>query len=164
MPAQDSIRIAYTSADIASARCLFEEYAAALGVDLCFQGFADELAGLPGDYAPPWGCLLLARRGSVDVGCVALRHLRDPADEPSALGEIKRLHVRPSARGGGLGRALMEAIVQHARAIGYRELRLDTLATMGEARALYASLGFRECDPYCDNPIPGATWMALPLR
>lgn len=158
------IRAVDGPADIAAARSLFEEYAAALGVDLCFQGFAGELGGLPGDYAPPWGRLLLARRGSVDAGCVALRPLRDAADEPSDVGEIKRLYVRPSARGSGLGRTLMEAIIQQARAIGYRELRLDTLATMGEARALYASLGFRECDPYCDNPIPGATWMALPLR
>jgi putative acetyltransferase len=164
----DSIRSAETPADIASARHLFGEYAASLGVDLCFQGFAGELAGLPGDYATPRGCLLLARRGGVDVGCVALRPVhdtaRDAADAPSDVGEIKRLYVRPSARGGGLGRALIEAVIEHARAIGYREIRLDTLATMGEARALYASLGFRECEPYCDNPIPGTSWMALSLR
>lgn len=161
---QESIRSAETPADIASARHLFGEYAASLGVDLCFQGFAGELAGLPGDYAAPQGRLLLARRGSVDVGCVALRPLRDAADTQAGAGEIKRLYVRPSARGGGLGRALIEAVIEHARAIGYREIRLDTLATMGEARALYASLGFRECEPYCDNPIPGTSWMALSLR
>jgi ribosomal protein S18 acetylase RimI-like enzyme len=159
----DSIRSAETPADIAAARHLFGEYAASLGVDLCFQGFAGELAGLPGDYAAPQGRLLLAHRGSVDVGCVALRPLRDAADPHAGAGEIKRLYVRPSARGGGLGRALVEAVIGHARAIGYREIRLDTLATMGEARALYASLGFRECEPYCDNPIPGTSWMALSL-
>ena len=164
MFAQDSIRIAQTPADVVSARRLFGEYAASLGVDLCFQGFAGELAGLPGDYAAPRGRLLLARRGSIDVGCVALRPLRDAAGAPAGPGEIKRLYVHPAARGSGLGRALIEAVIEHARAIGYREIRLDTLATMDAARALYASLGFRECEPYCDTPIPGTSWMALRLR
>lgn len=171
MSAPDPIRVAQGPADIESARCLFGEYAASLGVDLCFQGFAAELAGLPGDYAPPRGCLLLARRPPIDVGCAALRPLQgggdmsgDGGDLRSDVGEIKRLYLRPVARGSGLGRALMEAVLRQARAIGYRELRLDTLATMREARALYASLGFRECEPYCENPLPGASWMSLALR
>ena len=166
-----AIRIAAGRADIESARRLFEEYAASLGVDLCFQGFAAELAGLPADYAPPRGRLLLARRGPADVGCIALRPLQgagdapfDSGDPPTGVGEIKRLYLRPVARGSGLGRALMEAVMIQARAIGYGELRLDTLATMREARALYASLGFRECEPYCDNPLPGTSWMSLALR
>lgn len=162
------IRVADGALDIASARRLFEAYAASLAVDLCFQGFAAELAGLPGEYAPPRGGLLLGRCADADVGCVALRPLRGDVDArvdaaPVDLGEVKRLYVDPAARGCGLGRALMNALIARARGIGYRELRLDTLATMGEARALYASLGFRECERYCDNPLPGAAWMALAL-
>ena len=171
MSEPDVIRIAQGSADIESARRLFDEYAASLGVDLCFQGFAAELAGLPGDYAPPRGRLLLARRGSADVGCVALRPLHgggelqgDGGGPRRGVGEVKRLYLRPVARGSGLGRALMEAVLGEARAIGYRELRLDTLATMHEARALYASLGFRECEPYCENPLRGTSWMSLALH
>ncbi len=163
-----SIRVADGAADLASARRLFEAYAASLAVDLCFQGFAAELAGLPGEYAPPRGRLLLAHRTDADVGCVALRPLRGHVDAcidaaPVDVGEVKRLYVGPAARGCGLGRRLMDALIAQARGIGYRELRLDTLATMGEARALYASLGFRECEPYCENPLPGTAWMALGL-
>ncbi|MGE5170431.1 MAG: GNAT family N-acetyltransferase [Rudaea sp.] len=143
---------------MAAARALFEEYAAALGVDLCFQNFAQELAGLPGDYAPPRGCLLLAEREAEHLGCVALRPLTDDT------GEVKRLYVRPKARGLGVGRALAEAVIERARAIGYRELKLDTLATMHEAQALYASLGFRECAPYYRNPLRGTVYMALEMQ
>ena len=163
-----SIRVAGGALDIASARRLFEAYAASLAVDLCFQGFGAELAGLPGEYAPPRGRLLLARGADADVGCVALRPLRDNGDSrvdaaPVDIGEVKRLYVDPAARGCGLGRSLMDAVIAQARGTGYRELRLDTLATMGEARALYTSLGFRECEAYCDNPLPGTAWMALGL-
>lgn len=185
MSEPDVIRIAQGPADIGSARRLFDEYAASLGVDLGFQGFAAELAGLPGDYAPPRGRLLLARRGSADIGCVALRPLHgggelqgdggelqgdggelqgDGGGPRRGVAEVKRLYLRPVARGSGLGRALMEAVLGEARAIGYRELRLDTLATMREARALYASLGFRECEPYCESPLRGTSWMSLALR
>lgn len=165
------LRDARTAEDIASARGLFEEYAASLDVDLCIQGFAAELAGLPGDYAPPYGRLLLARSGVSDVGCVALRPILASVgasadasfDAPPDAGEVKRLYVRQTLRGSGLGRVLMEALILRARGIGYREIRLDTLVTMREARALYASLGFRACEAYGDHPLPGTMWMALAL-
>jgi ribosomal protein S18 acetylase RimI-like enzyme len=147
------------AADVATARRLFEEYAAAIGVDLCFQNFSHELATLPGDYAPPRGCLLIAERDGRPVGCVALRPL---AGEP-ASGEMKRLYVQPRGRGAGLGRALAEAVIDRARAAGYRELKLDTLASMREARALYLALGFRECAPYYDNPLPGVAYLSMSL-
>lgn len=143
--------------DIAAAKCLFEAYAASLDVDLCFQNFAHELATLPGDYAPPTGCLLLARVRDEAVGCVALRPLG------SGTGEIKRLYVDRTWHGAGIGRALANAVIARARAIGYDEVKLDTLATMRAARALYASLGFRECTPYYDNPLPGVAYMSLAL-
>ena len=142
-------------------RALFEEYAASIGVDLCFQGFADELASLPGAYAPPRGCLLLAGPEQ-PVGCVALRPVAGAGGE-SPIGEMKRLYVKPGARGEGVGRALALAVVERARECGYRELKLDTLASMTQARALYASLGFRECAAYYDNPLCGVTYMSLAL-
>ena len=152
------IREAHGAQDMRVIRTLFEEYAASIGVDLCFQNFAEELASLPGAYAPPRGCLLLAERDG-PVGCVALR----PLDPDVHVGEVKRLYVRPRGRGAGVGRALALALIERARACGYRELKLDTLATMGEARALYASLGFRPCAPYYDNPLPGVAYLALAL-
>ena len=156
-----SIRTAQTTADYDQAHALFSEYAAALGVDLCFQGFAHELATLPGSYAPPRGCLLLAGGGEA-VGCIALRSLDDA--DASDVGEIKRLYVKPAARGTGLGRQLAESVIEEARSIGYRQLKLDTLHTMSEARGLYARLGFRECAPYYPNPLPGVAYMALDLE
>jgi ribosomal protein S18 acetylase RimI-like enzyme len=162
MPSAELIRNAASAADVAAARALFEEYAAALNVDLCFQGFAEELASLPGAYAPPRGRLLLAGPSHAPIGCVALRPL--PADDATtAVCEIKRLYVQPAARGTGLGAALAQAVLAEARAIGYREVRLDTLASMSAARALYASLGFRECAPYYHNPLGGTAYMALAL-
>jgi ribosomal protein S18 acetylase RimI-like enzyme len=143
--------------DIAAAKRLFEAYAASLDVDLCFQNFAQELATLPGDYAPPAGCLLLARVRDAAVGCVALRPLAD------GTGEIKRLYVDPALHGAGIGRALADAVIGRARMIGYDEVKLDTLATMKRARALYASLGFRESASYYDNPLPGVAYMSLAL-
>ncbi len=149
--------------DVATARALFEAYAAALGVDLCFQNFASELASLPGDYAPPLGRLLLALSDDVAQGCAALRPLA-VADRPSGgVGEVKRLYVKPEARGSGIGRRLVVALVDGARAIGYRELRLDTLQTMTEARSLYASVGFRSIAPYYANPLSGVVYMGLAL-
>jgi ribosomal protein S18 acetylase RimI-like enzyme len=156
------IRPATSAADFVGARTLFEEYAASIGVDLCFQGFAEELAMLPGAYAPPRGRLLLAGMEPSPLGCVALRPLAGDAHSTD-IGEIKRLYVRPEARRTGLGATLARTVIEEARAIGYREVKLDTLATMTAARALYASLGFRECAAYYHNPLPGTVYMALAL-
>lgn len=144
-------------AQVAACRALFEEYQRGLGVSLCFQGFDRELARLPGDYAPPRGVLLLATRGGHAVGCAALRPLG------KGIAEMKRLYVAPVARGTGLGEALARDIVARARALGYRELKLDTLPGMAAAQALYARLGFRDCAPYNDNPVDGVRFMALDL-
>lgn len=154
------IRDLRVPAEIPVVRALFDEYAASLGVDLSFQDFARELAELPGDYAAPHGCLLVADDGGGIVGCVALRAL---AGGDEAQGEIKRLYLRPVARGRGIGRELALAVITRARSIGYRSLKLDTLASMRSARALYCSLGFRECAPYYRNPLPGTSYMELAL-
>ncbi len=152
-----SINPAATPGEIALVRELFLEYARSLGFDLCFQGFDEELAGLPGSYAPPNGRLLLALSGPVAVGCVAVRPL-----EPEIC-EMKRLFVRPGHRGQGIGKILVDRIVQEARGIGYRAMRLDAIRTMEAAVRLYASMGFREIPPYRFNPIEGAVYMELSL-
>ena len=171
--ASPTLRRAETPADIAIARDLFLEYARWLAVDLCFQGFDNELATLPGAYAPPLGCLLLAGARPAAFGCIALRPLAAQgaccgasaiAGGSVAMGEVKRLYVQPAHRGEGWGRRLTGAVIAEARAIGYRELKLDTLAWMEEARKLYANLGFRECPAYYDNPLPGVVYMALALE
>jgi putative acetyltransferase len=154
------IRVAANRDDFAQARALFEEYAAWLKVDLCFQGFAEELATLPGAYAPPRGMLVLAGPLDAALGCVALRPLAGDGASASSVAEIKRLYVKPVARGTGLGMRLAQTVIDGARAIGYQEIKLDTLAHMAEARSLYAQLGFRECAPYYHNPIPGAVYMS----
>ncbi len=143
--------------DIAFARELFLEYSASLGIDLCFQNFDNELRGLPGEYAPPYGRLFLARAEAELAGCVALRRI----DEASC--EMKRLYVLPRSRGMGVGRALTTAVIDAARQIGYRRMRLDTLPSMREAIPLYESLGFRRIAPYYRNPIDGAIFMELEL-
>ncbi len=153
-----SIVAAKTSDQIAQVRALFLEYAQSLGFSLCFQSFDKELAELPGDYAPPEGRLLLAMRGGQAVGCVALHKIGD------GICEMKRLYLRPLARGSGAGRTLAERIIAEARAIGYRTMRLDTVAgTMDAAIALYRWLGFREIPPYRTSPVPGALYMELTL-
>jgi putative acetyltransferase len=150
---------AESPADIEIIRELFLEYAASLGFSLCFQSFDQELASLPGKYAPPEGRLLIARDNGGAVGCVALRPL-----EPGMC-EMKRLYIRPRFRGHGLGRTLAERIIAEARAIGYERLRLDTVEpVMGAAVALYRTLGFREIPPHGEHPIDGTLFMELDLR
>jgi len=152
-----SIELVRDDAMLGEARTLFEEYAKALGIDLGFQGFDEELATLPGAYAPPHGRLLVARVNGTAVGCVAVRPL-----EPGIC-EMKRLYLRPGYRGSGIGRGLVEAVVREARVAGYRSMRLDTLETMARARSLYRTLGFRPTAPYRHNPLPGAEFLELDL-
>jgi putative acetyltransferase len=152
-----TIRHAHDGEALAAARQLFSEYASSLEISLCFQGFDEELASLPGAYAPPQGRLLLAWRGNVSVGCVALRPLA-----PGTC-EMKRLYVRPAYRTGGVGRLLAERVIHEAATAGYRRMRLDTLPTMETALQLYRQLGFRETAPYTNNPVEGAVFLELQL-
>jgi len=157
-----TIRRAESAADMAMARTLFLEYAAWLEVDLCFQGFAAELAGLPGAYAPPAGALLLAEAGSEVAGCVALRRLA--ADPAGITCELKRMWVRPGFRGLGAGRRLLEAALDAGRAAGYRSIKLDTIpAKMPAAVALYRELGFVDCAPYYASEIEGTLYLERAL-
>ena len=146
-----------TPQQIEEVRSLLREYEASLNVSLCFQGFEKELAELPGDYAPPRGRLLLECDGDQLAGCVALREL----DEETC--EMKRLYLRPGFRGRGAGRRLAAAVIEDARKLGYIRMRLDTLAAMREAKALYESLGFKRIEPYYRNPHPGTEFMELDL-
>jgi len=140
------------------ARRLIEQYAGALGVDLSFQNFSRELDHLPDEYGPPEGAFLLAEENGAGVACVGLRRFAE------GVGEIKRLYVVPAARGRGLARELAVRIVDVARELGYARLVLDTLPSMVEAHALYASLGFSATEPYRFNPVPGTAYLALELR
>ena len=150
---------AASAGDVDEVRALFREYEQSLGVSLCFQGFDAELASLPGVYAPPRGRLLIARDDAGRAaGCVALRPLGD------GVCEMKRLYLRASLRGTGAGRTMAARIMDEARAIGYRTMRLDTLPTMRAAIALYETLGFRRIAPYYDNPVPGAIFMERGLE
>jgi putative acetyltransferase len=146
---------------IEDARGIFREYAAGLAVDLCFQGFEAELAGLPGDYAPPEGALLLAYVDGALAGCGAVRPLHD-VDYANAC-EMKRLYVRPAFRRFGLGRLLTQRLMDCATGAGYSVLLLDTLDDMESARGLYRTLGFEEIPPYYFNPIPGAHYLKVDL-
>ena len=149
---------AQSSDEVEQARQLFKEYAAWLEIDLCFQNFEKELADLPGDYAPADGRLLLAYDDGELVGCVALRKIGED------ICEMKRLFLRDRFRGQGLGRSLIEAIINEAKQIGYERMRLDTLPPkMDKAIALYKELGFKEIDPYYNNPVPDAMFMELSL-
>lgn len=153
-----TIAQASSPAEIASIRELFLEYAASLEISLCFQHFEEELASLPGKYAPPLGVLLLARDGTESVACGALRPLEQ------GVCEMKRLFIRPTWRRKGLGRLLGEKIIQAAAEIGYQRMRLDTLDSMKPAIALYESLGFRRIPPYYSNPSERAVFMELELK
>ena len=149
---------AESAAQIAQARELFLEYSESLGFSLCFQNFEQELAGLPGGYAPPDGRLLLAECEGQVAACVALHKLEQ------GVCEMKRLYLRPPFRGKGLGRALAERIIAEARQIGYHHMRLDTVEpVMKDAVAMYRKLGFKEIAAYCPNPMAGAMYMELEL-
>ncbi len=158
-PAAMTIREATTAEDIEIVRLLFGEYAGSLNLDLSFQGFADELVHLPGQYAGPAGALLVAWENLQALGCVAIRPF-----EPPQIGELKRLYVRPVHRARGIGALLCRTAIDRARAAGYRSLRLDTLPDMDDARRLYRSLGFVEIPGYRYNPLPGAIFMELHIQ
>ena len=149
---------ARTTQEIANVRKLFLEYQHWLGHDLTFQHFETELAELPGQYAPPTGCLLMASYAKKTVGCVALRKLED------AVCEMKRLFVKPEYRHLGAGKALADAVVAEAKKLGYSKMRLDTLPSMPRAIALYTTLGFKEIAPYYDTPIEDTVFMELDLK
>jgi putative acetyltransferase len=149
---------ATTAEHLTTIRALFREYERFLNVDLCFQGFEDELAGLPGKYGPPEGALLLAVEGAEACGCVAVRKL-----EPGVC-EMKRLFVRPGHRGRRFGFALAVAIIAEAKAKGYAVMRLDTLARLTEAIRLYQRLGFHSIAPYYFNPLAGVSFWELQLK
>jgi len=149
---------AESASERALAKSLIEEYVDSLGIDLDFQGFREEMAQFPHGYSPPEGAVLLAYEGTEPTGVVALRR------HSGSVCEMKRLYVRPSYRGRGIGRALSEALVRRAVALGYSRMRLDTLPTMDAALGLYRALGFREIPPYRFNPVAGAHYMELDLR
>jgi len=158
--AESALKItqALTPEQVAAVRELFLEYAQSLNFSLCFQSFDQELASLPGDYAPPSGRLLLAEFSARRAGCVALHRLAD------GICEMKRLFVRPEFRGHKIGRRLAEAVIAEARAAGYERMRLDTVApVMREAVQLYRELGFYEIPPYRPNPMEGTLYMELVL-
>lgn len=143
--------------EIELVRSLFREYADSLGIDLCFQDFEQELAGLPGDYAPPAGRLYLAYQDQQPAACVGLRKIGE------GICEMKRLYVRPLYRGQGIGRQLVLTLVKDARALGYSRMRLDMLPSMKRALELYKTIGFKPIDPYRSNPVPGAMFLELNL-
>lgn len=149
--------------EIQEVRKLFEEYVAWLGINLCFQNFDKEVAELPGDYAPPNGRLTLATERDDVAGCVALRRIGSGKISENVC-EMKRLYVRPQFRGRGLGRTLTENLIHEARSIGYKRMRLDTLpGRMDRAIAMYRLLGFKNIEPYYNNPVEGAAFMELEL-
>ena len=146
-----------SSDDLPQIRLLIRDYVAWIGLDLAFQEIDAEIDGLPGDYAPPGGTLLVACKDGMPVATIGLRPFE------GAVCEMKRLYVQPSARGHGLARTLVLRLVEEARALGYQEMRLDTLPMMGDAQALYAALGFVDISPYYDTPIAGTRFMSRRL-
>lgn len=143
---------------LAVVRKLFLEYAESLGFSLCFQDFDKELAALPGEYAPPTGCLILAVADSKPSGCVALHKLEE------GICEMKRLYIKPGFRGKGFGKLLVNVVLEEAKKIGYAKMRLDTVPQMKEAINLYRQIGFKEIEPYRKNPIDGALYMEMDLQ
>jgi ribosomal protein S18 acetylase RimI-like enzyme len=143
--------------ELTATAALFRAYAGSLNIDLAPQGFADELAALPGPYAPPQGAILLAKQGDHVLGCIALKRLA------SGIAEIKRLYVRPQARGQGVAKALVGALLKEAAELGYREVKLDTLPQMETAIALYKSFGFADIAPYGSHPYPGLVTLGKKL-
>ncbi len=160
-PARIDLVPAETAQQLQAVRALFVDYAESLAVDLCFQNFEQELAALPGDYAPPLGALLLALVDDQPAGCVAMRMLPD-SDHTNAC-EMKRLFVRKPFRRFGLGRLLTQKLMDVAHQAGHSCMLLDTLDDMEAARGLYASLGFFEIEPYYFNPIAGAHYLKVML-
>jgi GNAT superfamily N-acetyltransferase len=158
--AEFSLTPVRTRADLAAVAELLQRYSDELGIDLSFQGFADELQTLPGAYAEPRGALLLCRSDDgTPLGCVAMR----PLEAPGSC-EMKRLYVTPEARGRQVGSALVSAVIDVAMAVGYSEMKLDTLPSMRAAKALYEHAGFRPCDPYYQTPLPETSFMKLTLE
>jgi len=157
-PAVITFAQAVSAADIAVARTLFKEYEQSIGVSLCFQNFDQELANLPGDYAPPSGRLLLVRVDDQIAGCIALRKLDD------STSEMKRLYLRPEFRGRGLGESIVQTLIHEAKLIGYSKIRLDTIpGRMDQAINLYRSIGFKEIPAYYDTPFDDTLYMELDL-
>jgi putative acetyltransferase len=143
--------------DIQTVRELFDEYAAAIGIDLAFQNFEQELIHIADIYMPPEGAVLLAEQDGMQAGCVGVRKIDDRRCE------MKRLYVRERFRGKGVGKALCRRIIATGRQLGYKEMLLDTLSTMTGAQALYRALGFKKTEPYYNNPLPEVRYMLLTL-
>jgi ribosomal protein S18 acetylase RimI-like enzyme len=171
-PSSFQIVPAQTAEDFATARTLFRAYAESLGIDLTFQSFESELRNLPSQYGSPHGALLLAYGidPKIALGCVAVRplvdkghHAAEPQSEVKSCCEMKRLYVSPEARGMGLGKALVDAIIQRAKGLGYREMRLDTLPSMAGAQQLYTRAGFVEIQAYYETPLEGTLFLGLDL-
>jgi putative acetyltransferase len=149
--------VKYTTDELEEVKSIFIEYAEYLEVDLCFQDFEKELKTLPKVYAPPKGCIILAKQDNQTVGCVALKPIGE------GICEMKRLYVRPQARGMGLGRMLVEELIKFARESDYATMKLDTLPKLKEAIQLYSSFGFTKTTAYVYNPLPEVVYMALIL-
>ena len=153
-----TITRAESQQDLEDIRSLFRAYEHETGLDLCFQNFEEELATLPGKYGPPDGKLIIVRdENERAVACAAIRSLEQGACE------LKRLYVRPDARGARLGERLTLALIEDAKQLGYSEMKLDTLPSMGTAVSLYRKLGFQDCPAYYRNPLDGVVYMSLKL-